>query len=174
PPFRSPSANPGGWPPLLKLKRLAPIVIDSVGVVRGAFVNFNQPTPYQNLAVPGAVVADVLNILLNYDPTLGPHLPFFHNILRERHHTIPPTLLPLASPRTPTFISLECGSSETLPAAWHGRGTPLPPATFSALLTGTLNAVDAATPNAKKAIFNVPDVTTFPYFNTLPIVELKA
>src|SRR5262249_2647014 len=158
----------------LKLKRLAPIVIDSVGVVRGAFVNFNQPTPYQNLAVPGAVVADVLNILLNYDPTLGRDVTFFNNILREGQQTIPRSLLTLVATQNPTFISFEFGSSETLSAALHGRGTPLPPATFSALLTGTLNAVDAATPNAKKAIFNVPDVTTFPYFNTLPIVELKA
>jgi hypothetical protein len=175
PVFTYPAVNLGGWPPLVRLKSLGPpLVIDSVGVQRGAFVNVAQPTPYHNIAVPGALLADVLNILLNYDPTLPRDATFFNNILRQGQQTIPLSMLDEVISLRPTFLSFEFGTTEMLAAAVHGSGTTFPAASFGGLLNVTLNALDGGTPGAKKVIFNVPDVTAFPFFNTLPIVELTA
>jgi hypothetical protein len=70
-------------------------------------------------------------------------------------------------------VSFEFGSGEILGAALHGRGTPLfPPNIWADSLHTVLNALDAALPSAKKAIVTVPDVTSIPFFTTLPPVEL--
>ncbi len=66
----------------------------------------------------------------------------------------------------PTFVSFEYGANEVLGPATNGSGTPLvTPVQFGALYAGTLDALLAARPGVKLALFTVPDVTTIPYVN---------
>ena len=172
--FTIPNVNLDGWPPLLRLKSLGPpLVVDTVGARRGAWINIAQPTPYHNLGVPGALLADVQDVNLNYNPTLGRDASFFNNILRQGQQTIPLSMLQLATAKRPTFITFEFGSNELLGAAVRGSGTPLVPVpVWQFLLHQTLDSLDFYNPAAKKVIANIPDVTTIPFFRTLPIVEL--
>jgi len=171
--FTIPNVNLDGWPPLLRLKNLQPLVIDTVGARRGAWINIGQPSPYHNLGVPGALLADVQDIALNYNTTLGRDPSFFNNILREGQKTIPRSLLQLVTAKRPTFITFEFGTNEVLGAAARGSGTPLVPAPlWAGLLHQTLDSLDFYNPTAKKVIANVPDITTVPFFTTIPIVEL--
>ncbi|HTO89696.1 MAG TPA: SGNH/GDSL hydrolase family protein [Candidatus Sulfotelmatobacter sp.] len=174
PQFTIPNVNLDGWPPLLRIQSLGPpLVIDTTNARRGAWINIAQPTPYHDLAVPGALLADVQDVSLNYNPGLGRDASFFNNILREGQQTIPRSLLQLVTARRPTFITFEFGSNELLGPAAGGSGTPLVPApVWAGLLHQTLDSLDFYNPAAKKVIFTVPDVLTIPFFTTLPIVEL--
>lgn len=171
--FTIPNVNLDGWPPLLRLKSLQPVVIDTVGARRGAWINIAQPTPYNDIAVPGALLADVQDVVLNYNPGLGRDASFFNNILREGQKTIPQSMLQLVTAKHPTFITFEFGSNEVLGPATRGSGTPLVPSpVWAGLLHLTLDSLDYYNPGAKKVIANVPNVTLLPFFNTIPIVEL--
>jgi hypothetical protein len=172
--FRYPAVNLGGWPPLLHILNLGPpLVIDTLGAPRGAWIN--PVGPYNNMGVPGALLADVMNVGLNYDPFLGRDVTFFNNILQQGQQTIPLSLLQLVSSLSPTFITFEYGANEILGPAASGSSNVQPPApVWAGLLHQTLDSLDFYNPTAKKVIFNVPNVTSIPFFNTLPIVELNA
>jgi len=178
--FSIPIVNLGGWPPLLHVKSFQPLVLDSAGV-RGAFINPLQSPPalldsaYSNMAIPGAVLADVNDIDINYDLSLGRDVTFFYNIARQQGRAIPLSILQLVRNKRPTFVSFEYGLNELLGPASKGSGTPLvPAAAWAGLLHVTLDSLDINCPNAKKLIVNVYDVTETPFFHTLPPVELNA
>ncbi len=181
PRFTYPTVNLGGWPPLLKVASFGPpLVLDSVGG-RGAFINPLVSPPalldsaYHNMSVPGALLADVMDSTLNYNINLGRDVSFFYNIVRQQARPLPLSVLQLVTLKKPTFVSFEYGLNEILGPAARGSGTPaVPAANWSFLLNSTLASLDSRIPNAKKLIVNVPDVTLFPYFRTLPPVELTA
>lgn len=180
PRFTYPAVNLGGWPPLLRVQSFQPLVVDSGGV-RGAFINPLTSPPalldsaYDNMGIPGALLADVIDNNLNYDIGLGRDVSFFYNIARQQGRAIPLTILQLVRNERPTFVSFEYGTNELLGPAIHGSGTPAVPAgAWAGLLHVTLDSLDLNCPNAKKLIVNVMDVTKTPFFNTLPPVELDA
>jgi len=181
PRFTFPAVNLGGWPPLLRVRSFGPpLVLDSAGQ-RGAFINplISPPalldSAYHNMAIPGALLADVMDSVLNYNLSLGRDASFFNNIARQGQRPLPLTILQLVANKKPTFLSFEYGVNEILGPALRGSGTPaVPVALWGGLLGSTLNSLDARIPNAKKLIVNVPDVTLYPYFHALPPVELTA
>src|SRR5262249_28289900 len=83
---------------------------------------------------------------------------------------------------SPTIMSLEYGANEILgyaadPLRPGGGGTNPPDTTgvmYARLMTQALDAIHTALPNTRVAVFNVPDVTTIPFFTTLSPVTLNA
>ncbi len=174
--FQIPSVNGDGVPALTRLVSLSPLVITNAGRVNGTWTNSTNSEPFDNLAVPYSLLVDVGDTT-RYQippPTFPPYRPvMFTNIQRGRGSLLAQIATQM-NPK-PTFLTFEYGSNEVLGPASRGAGTVVPDAaTFAVLLGQTLNALQGALPNAKVAIFTVPDVTTIPLVRTLPPVVLGA
>jgi hypothetical protein len=159
--FAIPSVTADGLPPLLQIVSLVGPVINNVGRTPGAPDNTTWPAPYNNMAVPGAVLNDVTN-----DSRYGNLSTAFPFIAR------PPlqlgSILDQVAMLAPTFVTFEMGANEVLGPASQGSGAPIiDAATFGLLLGATLDSLEALMPNAKVAIFTVPDITSLPYFTTI-------
>jgi GDSL-like Lipase/Acylhydrolase len=160
--FTLPSISPGGYEPLLRLLSLNPLVISAAGVPEGVPTNFAQPTAYHNMAVPGALLLDVTDSSLYHVRGLVQSTRFDY-IVRHRG-----TMLSEAMSLAPTFISFEMGFNEAIGPALSGSGNAvLSGPVFAAILHATLDSLATRAPNAKVAIFTVPDVTSIPFFTTL-------
>jgi hypothetical protein len=156
--FTIPSISDSGLGPLLVLRSYNPLLITPASTP-GSPTNFTQPTSYHNMSVPGAVLVDVLD-----STAVGYNRGLFPIIQRGRG-----LIIQQALGLGPTFISFEYGANEVLGPGTQGSGTsPFPPATFAALYTAAMNAIAAGAPSAKLALFNVPDVTSIPFFTTFP------
>ena len=153
--FTYPAVSDPGIPALLRLVSLSGPVIEQLDG-EGSPTNLGQALPYTNLSVPGAVLYDVTN-----SSRYGSGL--FPLILRGMG-----TMLAQAVGLQPTFVSFEFGSNEVLGPASTGSGVPvLDAASFGFLLDATLDALQGQLPDAKMAIFTVPDVTTIPFVTTI-------
>ena len=156
--FTLPTVSPDGLPPLLRLVSLSPPIVTNAGETPGSPTNALQPTPYHNLAVPGAVLFDVTS-------TVGyGRSGFFTLVLRGQG-----TMLQEAAALHPTFVTFEFGANEVLGPATSGSGTPLLTGPeFAAVLHATLDSLALAMPGAGVAMLNVPDVTAIPFVTTIP------
>ncbi len=154
--FSFPAVDGNGINPLLQLRSISPPIISNSGLSPGNPINALWAHDYQNLGVPGAIAFDF------GDSTRYPTNPFFALVGRHQG-TIAQQMLR----QGPTFISWEYGANEVLGSATAGVSTlPVPPAQYAAIVTGSMNAIHAAVPNAKLAIFNVPPVTAIPFCTT--------
>jgi hypothetical protein len=154
--FTYPAVSDSGYPPLLQLVSLGSSPVIRQAGVAGTWTNATQELPYTNLCVPGAVLYDVAN-------TARYATGMFPAIARDKG-----SLLAQAVSLQPTFLSFEFGANEVLGSATAGSGTPaFSVGQFGTILTGTLDALHAALPNTKMAIFTVPDVTTIPFVTTI-------
>lgn len=161
--FTIPTASADGVPPLLRIVSLNPLIISNAGRVAGAFTNQAQVTAYHNMAVPYSLLVDVTDET-NYYNQFAERTQQFDGIVRHMG-----TILQQVVSLDPTFISIEYGANEVLGAASAGSGTPLVDGpTFEFLLDATLDAIQAALPQAELALFNVPDVTSIPFVTTFP------
>jgi hypothetical protein len=152
--------SPDGIPPLLQLVTLNPLSISNSGRIRGAPRDLAQVKPYNNLGVYGALLYDCENTTYY---TTSPYAAFFGMVARGRG-----SLLQEAVALSPTFLSFEYGANEVLGPALAGLGTPLfSVEQFAEILTTTLASLHTQLPNAKLAIFNVPEVTNLPYVRTV-------
>jgi lysophospholipase L1-like esterase len=159
--FTIPSVSADGFPPLLQLHSLSPLVLDTLGRTRGTFTNYGQATAYNNMAVPYSLLFDLANET-NYYNQFEERNNQFNEIVRHRG-----TILQDVLSLQPTFLSIEYGSNEVLGAATAGIGTPLVSAqNFDLILSGTLAAIQGASPQTKLALFTVPDVTSIPFVTT--------
>jgi len=126
---------------------------------RGVPVNLTLPRPYNNLAVPGQTLHDLLTQV-----TGG----FADVVLRQQGFTQLQQGLSLK----PTFVTLWIGNNDVLGAAASGiaiEGVTLTPVDqFQADYTAVVNAISAT--GAKMAIANIPDVTSIPFVTTIPRV----
>ncbi len=138
-------------------------VYDPIGST--AFNNVAANGPYNLIGVPGARAIDANLGLYSY---LNPYL--------QRYCLSPgiSTMLSEALRINPTFFTLWLGSNDAL---LYAIGGAVPPANiFSPSLSDTTQVrqslellVDSLTKHgAKGAIANVPDVTSVPYFTTVP------
>ena len=125
--------------------------------------NTGQPTnlgapAYQNLAIPGADVHDL--VASRADAGV-----LFQIILRDPRFTA----LQLALAQNPTFVTLWIGNNDVLGAATSGiviEGVTLTPvAQFEADFRAATAAIAAS--GARMAIANIPDVTTIPFVTTV-------
>lgn len=172
-PLDLPTINGDGIPPLLRIRRLLPppTIIDSIGRNFGAPTNFFLLTAYHNMAIPGALVSDVNDTSTYYAAARAN--PYFGLIARQQGSLALQVTTHLNPPAT--FIAFQFGQNEVLGPAIKGSGTPLLTAVqFAALLKGALDTIAVRAPAAKVAVFNVPDITLYPFFTTLPPTLLDA
>ncbi len=127
---------------------------------RGNPVNLTLPRPYNNIAVPGATVHDLV----------ATRNGGFHDvILRNTNPAQGFTQLQQGLSLQPTFATLWIGNNDALGAATSGiviDGVTLTPvAQFEADYRTVANAIAAS--GAKMAIANIPDVTSIPFVTTV-------
>jgi hypothetical protein len=171
-PFEQPLVNGDGIAPLSRIVQFGPpLIISNAGRVPGAPTNAALGTAYNNMGIAGAVLPDVVDTT-NYNNTPGRQVMF--GLVQRGRGSVLAQVSQQIYPR-PTFVSFEYGSNELLGPVSNGSGTPvIPAAGWAPLLTNVLNALQAALPGAKVAIFNVPDVTTIPLVTTIPPLVLGA
>ena len=161
-PFTYPAISDSGIPALLRLVSISPLFIVQSSLT-GSPTNLLLPTPYTNMSIPGAVLNDVR------DTTYYNRSGIFAIIQRGQG-----SILEQIVRLRPTFVSFEYGANEVLGPATSGSGTPiLSVAQFGGLLTSTLAALQDSLPDARLALFTVPDVTSIPFVTTIkPYVTL--
>lgn len=163
--FSEPAIDGDGIPALLKIQSLSPVIINNTGRTPGVPINGFQPTAYHNLGVPGSLLLDCVDSTHYYGtapPINRTSFVYFNIVARHRG-----TLMQQALGLGPTFMSVEYGVNELLGSATAGVSTAIfPPASYAALLTAAINAIHATLPATKVALFNVPAITSIPFFTT--------
>jgi lysophospholipase L1-like esterase len=161
--FEQPLVSAPGIPAVLELRNLAPLVI-APKPGRGQPANLLLSRPYNNMAVPGAEVHDLL-------ATTTDNGGYHDLILRQTGFT----QLQLGLSLNPTFVTLWIGNNDVLGAATSGRvieGVTLTPvAQFEAEYRAAVAAI--AQTGAEMAIANLPNVTSLPFVTTLPPVVVN-
>lgn len=129
-----------------------------------------HPAPYSNLGIPGIVLADLdsaISAVNSYshsgliDPILRNANPAFGN-----SNPIKQALM-----LQPTFVSVWIGNNDVLGYATSGGtspAAPTDPTIFELLYTNMLNKVTSGGTGAKAIVANIPDVTSIPFFTTVP------
>jgi lysophospholipase L1-like esterase len=157
--FEQPLVTEPGIPSLLTLQSLAPLRIVPAGG-QGAPANLNLQRPYNNLAVPGADIHDVVATVTDNGG--------LHDLILRRLGT----QLQQAVVQQPTFVTIWIGNNDVLAAATSGRvieGVTLTSVeSFEADLRTIVGAI--ASTGAKMAIANIPSVTSIPFVTTVPSV----
>jgi hypothetical protein len=155
--FTYPAISDSGLPALLRLVSLGTSPVILPGSHPGQPANLTWPASYTNMSIPGALLADAA------DSSLYGRSQIFAIIQRGRG-----TILQQVASLHPTFVSFEYGANEVLGPATSGSGTPgIDWMTFRRLLRATLDALQDSLPNAKLALFTVPDVTSIPFVTTI-------
>ena len=165
--FTQPTINFDGIPALLKVKSYRPTIINNTGRTQGAPTNSSQNSAYHNMGIPGAVLLDLVDTT-HYHTTAAPvfrtNFTYFNLIARSRG-----SVLVQALSEAPTIMSLEYGANEILGATTAGAAPSAQTgAAFAQLMTLSLNSIHGALPGTRVAVFNVPDVTSVPFFTTFP------
>lgn len=154
--FEQPLVSEPGIPGILTLQSIVPRVVIAPSGGQGQPLNLNLPRPYDNIAVPGARLHDLLATTSG-----GLH----DLILRGLGFTQLQQGLSLQ----PTFATLWIGNNDVLGAATSGiaiEGVTLTPAAqFDAEYRQAAGAI--ASVGAKMAIANIPDVTSIPFVTTV-------
>jgi lysophospholipase L1-like esterase len=154
--FEQPLVTAPGIPAQLRLVSLSPLVIAPLSG-SGSPANLTLPRPYDNLAVPGSRVHDVV-------ATVTDNGGLHDLILRKQG-----TALQQAAFLRPTFSTVWIGNNDVLAAATSGRViegvTITPVAAFEADYRTIANTLAAV--GAKLAFATIPDVTSIPFVTTI-------
>lgn len=159
--------------PRLVFGGAGPVPLESIigPVTVGTEVTMSPTGPFNNLGVPGAksfhlVTPGFGNITNLSNPMIDAN-PY---AVRLTGATPDATMLDLAVDQNPTFFTLnEIGGNDVLGYATTG-GDGTNPITDAATFTNALAAlINGLTANgAKGAIGNLPNITGFPFFTTIP------
>lgn len=160
--FEQPLVSAPGLPGALRLTGLFPTVISPTPGA-GQPINLNLPRPYNNMAIPGASLHDLLTKTTSAsasDPT--------DLVLRR----LGATQLQQGLSLKPTFVSLWIGNNDALAAATSGiavEGVTLTPtAQFDAEYRAVVNAITTTAGVKQLVVANIPDVTSIPFVTTIP------
>lgn len=158
-------SEPGSGVGRIELSSLAPITIERA-TPAGQPLNEGQPSPYSNLGVPGALVAEAL-VARNRATSLTEN-PFFDLILRGRG-----TWAEQVAERSASFVTVWLGNNDVLGYVVRGGETaefPTPASEFAAtyeeLVTRLLETTD------RIVLLNLPPVTVVPYLTAIPTVVI--
>ncbi len=133
--------------------------------------NYNSYGPFNNMGVPGAkIISLVKNGYGNKNNGVGNYNPFF---TRMASNSDKASVLGDALALHPTFFSLYIGNNDALAYALSGCVTDEITPLMGPSGVGFENTLDfilheLVKENAKGVIGNVPDITSIPYFTTLP------
>lgn len=126
---------------------------------QGEPINTNLDRPYNNLGIPGAILADFLGEDLpgnSYDERRQSTI--YNIVLRNQGNTQAEQLSALE----PDFVSFWLGNNDILGYVTSGGDTPyVPPANFTELYEGSTGTI--AQTGADAVLYNIPDVTSIPY-----------
>lgn len=157
--FFLPLVSRPGIPGLLDLRSLSPLVITR-SPSAGFPLALTLPVPYNNLAVPGATVDDLLN---KRDDNGGLHTLILRGI---------GTQLEQAIGANASFVSLWIGNNDALAAAVSGividDVTLTTLARFEPRYRAIVGALRAA--QIELVMATIPSVTSIPYVTTVPAV----
>lgn len=145
---------------------LSPVLYSGIPDTVGSARNISAAGPYNNVGIPGIRCIDY------FVPGYGSVNPyatrFFSNPATERP-------IDVAVRPIPTFFTMWLGSNDVLGYATSGgegavNGTAIGDISPEAAFKASYDAcVDAMVSNgAKGVLINIPDVTTIPYFTTVP------
>ncbi len=126
---------------------------------QGSPINTDLDRPYNNLGVPGAILADFLgqDMGSNTYDNRKQNNPFFNIVLRGNG-----TQAEQMAALQPTFVMFWLGNNDILGYVTSGGTTPYVPASnFQSLYQASMNAI--AQTGADAVLYNIPDVTTIPY-----------
>lgn len=176
--------NPGSPNKALKSARLEILawpssgpVIGTTGALAGTATNSALTRPYDNLGIPGAVVADFLDETDFIAKAGARENPFFPHVLRSA--AFGKSIYEQAKNVTPKadVITFWLGNNDVLGFATSGGViissgvvipiTPTDKTIFATQYTQAFASLRAAFPNAKIVVANIPDVRSIPYFNTV-------
>jgi lysophospholipase L1-like esterase len=125
----------------------------------GMPINTNLDRPYNNLGIPGAILADFLGQDLpgnSYDERRQGTM--YNLVLRNQGNTQAEQLSALE----PEFVSFWLGNNDILGYVTSGGDTPyVPPSNFTQLYEASIGTV--AQTGADAVLYNIPDVTSIPY-----------
>ena len=152
------------------------VVLYTNPVSGGAPLNSGYAMPFNNLGVPGAVLADVLDTASFASKAAAPRSnPYFSIVLRSS--SLGNSILAQAVNLHPTFMTLWIGNNDVLGYATSGgvQGTvtiggvayPTPASAFTALYNQLIGAIATQLPNTKVAVGNIPNVQAIPFFTTV-------
>lgn len=150
---------------------LSPVRKAAQGNLTALTQNTYATAPFDNMGVPGVSFLDVNKVGYG-NSTLGAgnYNPFYSRMTSSE---VNGSILGDAVARNPTFFSIMLGDADIMAYATSG-GTlsPIPPATGAAGIgfDGTLTEIILAmmSGGAKGVIATIPQVTEYPYFNTIP------
>jgi len=131
-----------------------------------AFRNIALTRPYNNLGIPGIVIADATIGITTLNS--ASRSPFLDIILRNPNfgNTSPVQQTQLLAP---TFVTLWLGNNDVLGYATSGGvnpSAPTPKATFELFYRRAIDSLKQI-PNVKIALLNIPDVTSIPFVTTI-------
>ncbi|HVR71364.1 MAG TPA: SGNH/GDSL hydrolase family protein [Vicinamibacteria bacterium] len=163
--FQQPLVTEPGIPPEYVLRQLVPTpIVGPKAVSTGAPRNSGLGRSFNNLAVPGATVADALG-------RTGDNGGFHDIVLRGRGAQVAQAVA-----ARPSFVTVWIGNNDLLGAVIAGRAlegvTVTPAAEFRAAFEQVIAALQAT--GARVVAANLPDVTGIPYATTLQRVVVNA
>lgn len=171
--FVQPLISEPGIGTRLRLTSLTPVTLQSQPVT-GSPKNPTYQAPFNNLAVPGAILYDVFDTTDYATKATQRNNPFFQIVLRSR--AFGPTMFHQAKALNPTFVFFWMGNNDVLGYASSGgtRGTdptgklPTPDAIFQLLFRQAIDSLLRINTTVRIAVANIPDVTVIPFFTTVP------
>lgn len=139
--------------------------------VPGLLSNALLPRPYDDLAVPGAALNDLIAATTSANSS-NPSNPFYDMILRNPNFGNM-TMLQQAILLNPSLVILWIGNNDVLGAALNGTDNAAyitDQQTFASEFTQLLTELRTRLPNTAVVMGNIPYVTDIPYVNTLDII----
>ncbi len=143
----------------IKVVSLSPFVTTQVQE-QGTLTNPGYAKAYNNLGIPGVVLADITQ---SSTANSYSHSPFIDIVLRGQG-----SQLQQALSLNPTMVTLWLGNNDVLGFATSGGFSPSSPTdanTFGYIYRQVTDALAAS--GAKVVVGNIPDVTTIPFFTTV-------
>ena len=152
---------------------LSPIPAAAAGDISIFLTSVAAQGPFNNMGVPGAkAITAIFPGYGNPGNGLGKYNPFFTRLLAPTEYATA-SMLSKAAEQNPTFFSLLIGNNDVLGYALGGGTldtiTPsggVPGKGFDASIDLIVNTLTAN--GAKGVVGNVGDVTSIPYFTTIP------
>jgi lysophospholipase L1-like esterase len=159
--FEQPWISDPGIGGQIQVVSLNPFTTTQQPADAGSPINLNYPAPYNNMGIPGIVLADVMTSTTTANSYSKS--PFIDIVLRGQG-----TQFLQAKALQPTFITLWIGNNDVLGFATSGgvRPTePTPSGTFAFLFNQLADSLAAT--GTKAVIANIPNVTAIPFFTTV-------
>jgi len=158
--YAMPTISDPGTTGRIEIKSLSPFTL-TYNTSAGSPTKTTYSKPYNNLGIPGIVLADVMNSTST--ATSFSKSPFIDLVLRGLG-----TQYAQAKALQPTFITLWIGNNDVLGFATSGGfkpNTPTDANTFAFLYSQLADSLVKL--GAKVVVANIPEVTAIPFFTTV-------